>query len=119
MLELLQESATAQSLSNITCLRMEDTTIPLPEQHADLVVMLQVHHELTDPQALLTDCHRVLKPGGVLAIIDWKDEDNGKSPPAGRRVPEPIIRAQMAEAKFTHIQSHPLYVYHNCLTGKA
>ena len=119
MLELLQESAAAQSLSNIACLQMEDTTIPLPDQCADVVMMLQVHHELTNPQALLTDCHRVLKPGGVLAIIDWKDEDNGKSPAAGRRVPESTIRAQMAEANFTHIQSHPLYVYHNFVTGNA
>jgi ubiquinone/menaquinone biosynthesis C-methylase UbiE len=119
MLELLKESAAAESLSNINCLRMEDTTIPLPDQFANLVMMLQVHHELTDPQSLLTDCHRVLKPGGVLAIIDWKDEDNGKSPPPGRRVPEPTMRTQMAEASFTQIQSYPLYVYHNFLTGKA
>ncbi len=54
-----------------------------------------------------------------MAIIDWKDEDNGKSPPAGRRVPESTIRAQMTEAKFANIQSYPLYVYHNFLTGNA
>jgi ubiquinone/menaquinone biosynthesis C-methylase UbiE len=119
MLALLQESATAQSLSNIECLQMEETIIPLPDHYVDLVMMLQVHHELTEPQTLLTDCHRVLKPGGTLAIVDWKDEDNGKSPPAGRRVPETTIRAQMTTAKFTHIQSHPLYVYHHFLTGKA
>lgn len=119
MLAVLQESANAQSLSNIACVQMEETTIPLPAQHADLVIMLQVHHELAHPQALLTDCHRVLKPGGTLAIIDWKDEENGKSPPAGRRVPEPTIRAQMTQARCTNIQSHPLYVYHNFLTGRA
>ena len=117
MLALLQESAEAQALANITCVQMTDTTIPLPDQHADLVMMSQVHHELAHPQALLSDCHRVLKTGGALAIIDWKDEENGKSPPAGRRVPEPTIRAQMAAAGFTAIQSHALYVYHNFLTG--
>ncbi len=118
MLELLQESAAAQALANIDCVQMEEMAIALPDQHADLIIMSQVHHELTHPQALLADCHRVLKAGGSLAIIDWKDEDNGKSPAAGRRVPEPTIRAQMIEAGFTDIQSHPLYVYHNFVTGK-
>ncbi len=118
MLALLRQSADAQSLANLTCVQMTETTIPLPDQHADLVIMLQVHHELAYPQALLTDGHRVLKTGGTLAIIDWKDEENGKSPPAGRRVPEPTIRAQMTEAGFGAIESHALYVYHNFLTGK-
>ncbi len=119
MLDLLQGSATEQSLTNIECLPMEDTRIPLGDRCADVVMMLQVHHELTNPQALLADCHRVLKPGGTLAIIDWKDEDNGKSPPAGRRVSQSTIQAQMVEAKFTELQSHPSYVYHNFITGKA
>jgi len=59
----------------------------------------------------------LLRPGGVIAIIDWKDEDNGKSPPAGRRVPESVIQTQLERAGFGQFSSHGLYEFHSFLTA--
>lgn len=117
MLELLAAAAAQEGLANVETLAMEATRVPLSDGSADLVAMAQVHHELSDPPALLADCRRLLKPGGMLAIIDWKDEETGKGPTPGRRVPETVIREQMSGAGFGAIASHPLFQHHTFLTA--
>ncbi len=117
MLELLAEAAQQEGLGNVETLAMEAARVPLSDGTADLVTMVQVHHELSDPPALLADCRRVLRPGGTLAIIDWKGDQPGKEGASGRRVPEATIHAQLAEAGFGGIASHPLFEKHTFLTG--
>ena len=42
--------------------------IPLPDARADLVFMSQIFHHLTDPNAVVKECRRVLRPGGYACI---------------------------------------------------
>ena len=118
MLGLLSEAAEREGLGNLRALLMEPAAVPLPDAGTDLVIMAQVHHELDDPPALLVECRRLLVPGGTLAIIDWKDEDNDVCPPGGRRVPGPVIQEQMRDAGFAHVRTHDVYRYHNFLTAR-
>ena len=50
----------------------------LPTAYADAITMIEVIEHLTDPVAVVSECHRVLKPGGVLYI----QTGNIKSPKA-------------------------------------
>ena len=118
MIALLREDAAAQRLSNLEGVVMTPNAVDLPDGAADVVVMAQLHHELDEPEALLAECRRLLKPGGTVAIIDWKDEDNGKSPPAGRRVPEADLRAQLGGCGFAEIERHDVYAFHTFLTAR-
>ena len=120
MVGLLAEDAANQGLGNLEALLMQPNAIALPDGTADFIVMAQLHHELDTPEPLMAECHRLLAPGGTIAIIDWKDEDNGKSPATGRRVPEASIRAQLTDAGFTDLQSHnDIYEFHGFVTGRA
>ncbi|MCR6631287.1 MAG: metalloregulator ArsR/SmtB family transcription factor [Magnetospirillum sp.] len=47
------------------------TQLPLPAQSADAVTIHQVLHYATDPAAVVAEAARVLKPGGLLAIVDF------------------------------------------------
>ena len=49
------------------------TKIPLPDGHADMVIMLQVIEHLEDPLAAIKEAARILKPGGVLVLstVQW------------------------------------------------
>ena len=118
MLGILDQAAAEEGLSNIRTLAMQPAEVPLPDAGADLVIMAQVHHELDDAPALLDECRRLLIPGGTLAIIDWKDEDNDICPPGGRRVPETVIAGQLRDAGFDHIDTHDIFRYHNFLTAR-
>ena len=119
MVQLLSDAAASESLDNLASLKMMPDQIPLPDDSADLLVMAQVHHELDAPAPLLLECRRVLRPHGQIAIVDWKDEDNGASPPAGRRVPPAVIRAQLKTAGFSQLESHPVYRLHTFISARA
>lgn len=42
----------------------------LPDQSIDVVLLYDVFHELSQPEQVLTELHRVLKPGGILSFND-------------------------------------------------
>ncbi|MBT3910340.1 MAG: class I SAM-dependent methyltransferase, partial [Rhodospirillaceae bacterium] len=119
MVALLREDAARHGLVNLEALLMAPNAVDLLNDCADLIVMGQLHHELDAPEPLLIECKRLLKPGGVVAIIDWADADNGKSPPVGRRVPVARMRAELESAGFTKIETHDVYEFHTFMSGKS
>jgi len=46
----------------------EDGTVPLPDAQFDLVLSTQVLEHVSDPASYISECHRLLKPGGSLVI---------------------------------------------------
>ncbi len=46
----------------------EETKVPLPTGDADLVVMINVHHELADPRSSYCEALRLLRIGGTLLL---------------------------------------------------
>ena len=119
MIALLREDAEQQGLGNLDARVMQPNAVDLPGGAADLITMAQLHHELDEAVPLLVECKRLLKPGGTVAIVDWKDEENDKSPAAGRRVPEAQIRADLEAGGFAGIRSHDVYAFHGFVTGIA
>ncbi len=119
MVDLLREDAAERGLDNLVVLLMAPNAIDLPDNSADFIVMGQLHHELDAPEPLLAECKRLLKSDGIIAIIDWADAENGKSPPVGRRVPVSRMRAELEDAGFSGIETHDVYEYHTFMTGKA
>ena len=98
--------------------RMEEVSVPLPDGAADMVYMINLHHELDDPAGNIREAHRLLKTGGKLMIIDWKNEATPKGPPLEIRVAEETIMLQMRECGFSAVTSHRVLPYHNLLTGE-
>ena len=119
MVGLLREDAVERGIDNLEPLLMDPNSVPLPDSNADFVVMGQLHHELDEPEPLMAECKRLLKRGGTVAIVDWKDEDNGRSPAKGRRVPVATMRAHLEGAGFADIATHEVYEFHTFMTGVA
>jgi len=119
MVALLREDAAERGLGNLHSLRMEPNSVDLPDDGANFIVMGQLHHELDAPEPLMAECKRLLKSGGTIAIIDWADADNGKSPAQGRRIPVATMRAHLEGAGFTDIRTHDVYEFHTFMTGVA
>ena len=119
MVGLLREDAAERGLGNLETTLMAPNAVDLPDDSADFIVMGQLHHELDEPEPLMAECKRLLKPGGTIAIVDWADADNGKSPPAGRRVPVATMQTQLEGAGFSRIETHGVYEFHTFMTGVA
>ena len=118
MVGLLARDATDRGLANLETILMQPNCVPLPDGIADVIVMAQLHHELDEPEALMAECHRLLNPSGTVAVVDWTDEDNGRSPAKGRRVPEATIRSHLSGAGFKDLGSHQVYEFHQFITGQ-
>jgi ubiquinone/menaquinone biosynthesis C-methylase UbiE len=75
MLEMLRENAEKAGVTNIKPLRATQTDTKLPAGSVDLVLMVDVYHECSDPETLLQGIHKALKPHGRLVLVEFRAED--------------------------------------------
>ena len=93
----------------------EETKVPLPTGDADLVVMINVHHELADPRSSYCEALRLLKIGGTLLVADWRPEDTGSGPPQEVRSSREQITEMLSGVGFCEIASHDDLPLHTLL----
>lgn len=77
MLELLGARIQKKRLTNVIPVLGEPADPRLPDGVLDLVLMVDVYHELSDPQTMLAHIRRALKPNGRLVLIEYRGEDPG------------------------------------------
>jgi ubiquinone/menaquinone biosynthesis C-methylase UbiE len=118
MLDWLGEHLPGDLRGRVIPTKMDESTVPLPDKIADLVYMINLHHELEDRSALMKECFRLLKTGGTVMAIDWKKSETPSGPPQEIRLAEEEIAADLKAAGFRDITSHPVLPYHNFVTGK-
>jgi SAM-dependent methyltransferase len=72
-LELAQVevAVAAARLSNVTLVQSQANDTRLPENCCEAIVVRRVYHHLTDSMAINASLLRALRPGGVLAVIDF------------------------------------------------
>ena len=115
LLAWMNDNLPAESKDCVIPVKMEESSVPLPDNMADLVYMINLHHELEEPLKILEESGRLLKEGGKLMIIDWKKEDSPEGPPSEIRVPEETIEDQMLASGFSNVTKHAVLPYHNFL----
>lgn len=105
-------------VENIRPLLSGKASVPLADGCADLVYMISVHHELLEPLKLLGEIHRLLKPGGKVALIDWQDKSTPGGPPREIRISEGVVVEQLRLAGFSQVCQHAVLPYHFLISGK-
>jgi ubiquinone/menaquinone biosynthesis C-methylase UbiE len=118
MLAWMLENLPEDLRSRIHLVHMEETKVPLGDGIADLVYMINLHHELEDRDAIMREAFRLLKPGGTVLVMDWKKGETPSGPPQEIRIPEEEIVADIVRAGFRDIKKHPVLPYHNFVTAK-
>ena len=117
MLLWLEDNLPSESKGRVIPVRMEESSVSLSEDMADLVYMINLHHELEQPQKILREALRLLRRGGKLLIIDWKKEQTPEGPPLEIGVTEEAIESQMRRSGFSNINAYPILPYHHFLIG--
>ncbi len=75
MLAKLQENAKAAGLANIVPVLGEPADPKLAAGSVDMVLMVDVYHEISQPQAMIRKLREALKPDGRLMLLEYRAED--------------------------------------------
>ena len=77
MLDLLQKNAARARVTNVTPVLGAIDDPKLPADSLDVVIMVDVYHELSEPQKMLQHLRESLKTGGRLVLLEYRAEDPG------------------------------------------
>ena len=110
MLDLLKERA--RNLDNLEIIQTGEPQLPLPDASVDAVLLINMLHEFKDLQASLKEVRRILRPGGIVVVSDWKKIPTSEGPPLEVRFTEPEARTAVEAAGFQGVTFHELYPEH-------
>lgn len=98
MVRYLEARAKRERLPNIVALKGELDDPKLPEK-VDLVLLVDVYHHVEYRPAYFHRLSGYLRPGGRVAIVDFK-LDAPRGPPRAARVAPDAVKAEMAAAGY-------------------
>ena len=75
MLDLIRAKVERQGLTNVSLVQGRPDDPALPAATFDLIVMVDVYHELAAPQIFVRKLREALKPDGRLVLIEFRLED--------------------------------------------
>jgi precorrin-6B methylase 2 len=75
MIETLRSRAAAQKVTNVEVVKGSESDPNLPVNGVDLVLLVDVYHELAYPFEVMTKVRKALKPGGRVVFIEYRKED--------------------------------------------
>ena len=75
MLNLLNKRLAKSKITNVSVVLGAQDDPRLPIEALDLVLMVDVYHELSQPQIMLRHIRASLKPGGRLVLLEYRKED--------------------------------------------
>lgn len=124
----LNREIARQGITNIRPLVADiRNKLPLDERSIDACLLATILHDLAkeDRPSVLHEVVRLLKPGGMLTIIEFKKIDRGPGPPIAIRMDEAEIEALVAPYGFTRVSGdevgefNTLLKYERAMENKA
>jgi predicted methyltransferase len=103
MLVQLRRSVQAAKLTNVTVVHTRPDETGLPQGQLDLVLMVDVFHEVAEPEVLLAKLARALVPGGRLALVEFRAEDPKVPARPEHKMSAAQVDAELAAAGFVRV----------------
>ena len=75
MIQLLEQRVKNESLTNVTTILGTMDDPKLPPRSIDVAIMVDVYHELQQPQLFLQRLKDAFKPDGRLVLLEFRKED--------------------------------------------
>ena len=104
MVKHLAERAKREHLPNMVAVQGSPSDPRLPEK-VDLVLLVDVYHHVEERTAYFRKLRSSLKPGGRVAIIDFR-LDSPEGPPKEARVAPERVRAELEAAGYALAAEH-------------
>ena len=107
MVKYLAERAKREGLNNITAVQAKPGGPRLPEK-ADVVILVDVYHHVENREAYFRQLRSSLKPGGRLAVIDFR-MDSPEGPPKAARIAPEQVKTELQSAGYA-LKAEPAFL---------
>lgn len=95
MLDIITRRKTQTGILNIEPVRGNEQSPNLETGSIDLVLMVDVYHEFALPYEMMTAIVEALKPGGIVALVEYRAEDPAVPIKPLHKMTEKQARAEM------------------------
>ena len=109
MVRFLNERAAREGLGNVSSHRAGDSDPQLPVP-VDLLLVVDTYHHIPRRSAYFEGLKAKLKPGGRLAVIDFR-ADSPIGPPGRHRIAPERVIAEMDKAGYALAEQHGFLPY--------
>ena len=105
MLQMLQRNARQARVTNIKPIRATQLDTKLPAGAVDLILMVDVYHECTNPEITLKGLRSALKPKGRLVLVEFRGEDENVPIKPEHKMTLKQVRLEIEPQGFTFKES--------------
>ncbi|MBU3160975.1 class I SAM-dependent methyltransferase [Clostridium frigoris] len=102
MIDIAKEKA--KGITNIEFIKSEEYSFPIQDASIDYVFICNVIHEVENKAKYFNEIRRVLKPSGLLCIIDWEKKETKMGPSINDRISKVEMIKICASANFEHLE---------------
>lgn len=104
MVKYLAERAKREGMGNVTAVAGAPGDPRLPEK-ADLIILVDVYHHVENRERYFSRLRDSLKPGGRVAVIDFR-MDSPEGPPKAARIAPAKVTSEMKQAGYALDREH-------------
>jgi SAM-dependent methyltransferase len=105
MLELLGASVVREHLTNVEAILASEHDAALPARCCDLILLVDVYHELSDPSAVMAGIRHALTEHGRLVLVEYRGEDPDVPIKPEHKMTLPQIKAELGALGFSFVDS--------------
>src|SRR5215472_8041177 len=105
MIATLRQRAAEQKIGNVEVIKGTECDPRLPAGGVDLVLMVDVYHELACPFEVMSQVRKALKPGGRVVFVEYRKEDPKVQIKEVHKMSIAQLDKEMNAVKFTRLQT--------------
>jgi len=105
MLQKIRQRAQALKITNVEAVKGSEADPKLPVKRVDLVLMVDVYHELAYPFEVMTKIREALKPGGRVYVVEYRKEDPGVLIKEVHKMSVEQVKREMNAAGLAYVQT--------------
>src|SRR5262245_57694814 len=105
MLRALDARLTKERVTNVLLHRATDHDAALPPRCCDLVLLVDVYHELADPPGVMAGIRRALRGKGRLVLVEYRGEDPAVPIKPEHKMTLAQIRKELEPLGFDFVES--------------
>jgi ubiquinone/menaquinone biosynthesis C-methylase UbiE len=105
MLDLIRQRMKEKKLTNVEPILGTENDPKLPAEGVDLILLVDVYHEFSEPYEMAVAMTRALKPGGRMVFVEFRLEDPDVPILLVHKMTEKQVLKEMSLHPLTHVKT--------------